>query len=131
MILDTRALSTSLLKFRVLIHRYLGINSSLIPFDILLLVMIHDGLQDVTIKSLLAGLSHSQTGVRYHLKRLIAEGWLELHKGEADKRNTFVRLTARARLALERAEQQAGLDATVPVVFKEDEVFPMPMRPSP
>jgi DNA-binding MarR family transcriptional regulator len=127
MILDTRTVSTSLLKFRVLIHRYLGINSSLIPFDILLLVMIHDGLQDVTIKSLLAGLSHSQTGVRYHLKRLIAEGWLELHKGEADKRNTFVRLTARARLALERAEQQAGLEATAPLVFKDGEVFPVPV----
>ena len=115
MILDTRSISSRLFKFRVLIHRYLGIHSSLIPFDILLLVMMNDGVQDVTIKSLLAGLSHSQTGVRYHLKRLIAEDWLVLHKGEVDKRNTFVTLTACARRALERAEEQAGLEYTEPL----------------
>ena len=77
--------------------------------------MMNDGVQDVTIKSLLAGLSHSQTGVRYHLKRLIAEDWLVLHKGEVDKRNTFVTLTACARRALERAEEQAGLEYTEPL----------------
>ena len=121
MILDTRSISSRLFKFRVLIHRYLGIHSSLIPFDILLLVMMNDGVQDVTIKSLLAGLSHSQTGVRYHLKRLIAEDWLVLHKGELDKRNTFVTLTACARRALERAEQQAGLEYTEPLQFADDD----------
>ena len=115
MILDTRSINSRLLKFRVLIHRYLGINSSLIPFDILMLVMVNDGVQDVTIKSLLAGLSHSQTGVRYHLKRLIAEDWLVLHKGEVDKRNTFVTLTACARRALERAEQHAALENDAPL----------------
>jgi DNA-binding MarR family transcriptional regulator len=120
MILDTRSINTRLLKFRVLIHRYLGINSSLIPFDILLLVMINDGVQDVTIKSLLAGLSHSQTGVRYHLKRLIAEDWLMLHKGEIDKRNTFVTLTACARRALERAEQHAALEYNEPMQMVDD-----------
>ena len=121
MILDTRSISSRLFKFRVLIHRYLGIHSSLIPFDILLLVMMNDGVQDVTIKSLLAGLSHSQTGVRYHLKRLIAEDWLVLHKGELDKRNTFVTLTACARRALERAEQQAGLEYTEPLQIADDD----------
>jgi len=121
MILDTRSISSRLFKFRVLIHRYLGIHSSLIPFDILLLVMMNDGMQDVTIKSLLAGLSHSQTGVRYHLKRLIAEDWLTLQKGQLDKRNTFVTLTACARRALERAEQQAGLEYTEPLQLADDD----------
>lgn len=124
MILDTNLRNTRLLKFRVLIHKYLGINSSLIPFDILLLVMMNDGVQDVTIKSLLAGLTHSQTGVRYHLKRLIAEDWLLLHKGEADKRNTFVTLTASARRALELAEQQASLDYTEPLQLDDAETLP-------
>lgn len=121
MILDTRIIGSRLFKFRVLIHRYLGIHSSLIPFDILLLVMMNDGVQAVTIKSLLAGLSHSQTGVRYHLKRLIAENWLELHKGEIDKRNTFVTLTACARRALERAEQQAGLEHPEALQLADDD----------
>ena len=98
--------NTSLMKFRVLIHRHLGIQSSLIPFDILLLVKANEGVNDVTIKLLLAGLSHSQTGVRYHLKRLIAEGWLALNKGEIDKRNTFVTLTDRARSALAQVEHE-------------------------
>ena len=123
MILDTRSINSRLFKFRVLIHRYLGIHSSLIPFDILLLVMMHDGVQDVTIKSLLAGLSHSQTGVRYHLKRLIAEDWLALHKGEVDKRNTFVTLTACARRALERAEEHAALEYNEPLQMAE-EIYP-------
>lgn len=123
MILDTRSINSRLFKFRVLIHRYLGIHSSLIPFDILLLVMMHDGVQDVTIKSLLAGLSHSQTGVRYHLKRLIAEDWLVLHKGEVDKRNTFVTLTACARRALERAEEHAALEYNEPLQMAED-IYP-------
>lgn len=124
MILDTRSINSRLLKFRVLIHRYLGINSSLIPFDILMLVMMNDGVQDVTIKSLLAGLSHSQTGVRYHLKRLIAEDWLVLQKGEIDKRNTFVTLTACARRALERAEQHAALDYDEPLHTANNGVYP-------
>ena len=81
----------------------------------------NDGVQDVTIKSLLAGLSHSQTGVRYHLKRLIAEDWLTLQKGQLDKRNTFVTLTACARRALERAEQQAGLEYTEPLQLADDD----------
>ena len=125
MILDTRSINSRLLKFRVLIHRYLGINSSLIPFDILMLVMVNDGVQDVTIKSLLAGLSHSQTGVRYHLKRLIAEDWLVLQKGEVDKRNTFVTLTACARRALERAEQHAALDCDEPLQTAKDCLYPL------
>lgn len=112
MILDTRLINTKLLQFRVLIQQHLGIQSSLIPFDILLVVMLNDGVQEVTIKTLLAGLSHSQTGVRYHLKRLIAEDWLTLHKGEIDKRNTFVTLTKRARSALEQVERELGSDAT-------------------
>ena len=98
----------------------------MIPFDILLLVKIHDGVQDVTIKSLLAGLSHSQTGVRYHLKRLIAEDWLVLHKGEVDKRNTFVTLTACARRALERAEEQAALEYNEPMQLADLE-YPFPL----
>jgi len=125
MILETKSNNARLLKFRVLIHKYLGINSSLIPFDILLLVMMNDGVQDVTIKSLLAGLTHSQTGVRYHLKRLIAEDWLVLHKGEADKRNTFVTLTASARRALELAEQHAGIEYTGPLQFDDGLSFPL------
>jgi len=83
--------------------------------------MMNDGVQDVTIKSLLAVLSHSQTGVRYHLKRLIAEDWLTLQKGQLDKRNTFVTLTACARRALERAEQQAGLEYTEPLQLADDD----------
>ena len=83
--------------------------------------MMNDGVQDVTIKSLLAGLSHSQTGVRYHLKRLIADDWLTLQKGQLDKRNTFVTLTACARRALERAEQQAGLEYTEPLQLADDD----------
>ena len=100
----------------------------MIPFDILLLVMMNDGVQDVTIKSLLAGLSHSQTGVRYHLKRLIAEDWLVLHKGELDKRNTFVTLTACARRALERAEEHAALEYNEPLQSVDD-IYPFLLQP--
>jgi DNA-binding transcriptional regulator PaaX len=84
------------MAFRSSVHENLQIQSTLIPLDILLLVMDNDGVRDVTIKLLLSGLSHSQTGVRYHLKRMISEGWLALSKGELDKRNTFVTLTTRS-----------------------------------
>jgi DNA-binding MarR family transcriptional regulator len=81
------------MKFRVLIHRHLGIQSSLIPFDILLLVKANEGVNDVTIKLLLAGLSHSQTGVRYHLKRLVSDGWITLAENPGDHRSKLMVVT--------------------------------------
>lgn len=106
MVITETASNTRLMAFRSLIHENLQIQSTLIPLDILLLVLENDGIRDVTIKLLLSGLSHSQTGVRYHLKRMIADGWLALSKGELDKRNTFVTLTTRARIALAKVETE-------------------------
>ena len=106
MVITETASNTRLMAFRTLIHENLQIESTLIPLDILLLVLDSDGVRNVTIKLLLSGLTHSQTGVRYHLKRMIAQDWLVLSKGELDKRNTFVTLTPRARIALAKVESE-------------------------
>lgn len=55
---------------------------SYIPYDILLAVMAgHAKNAPLSVKELLASLPHSSTGVRYHLKRLIEDGWLETRAG--------------------------------------------------
>jgi DNA-binding MarR family transcriptional regulator len=120
MVIAETASNTRLMAFRSSVHENLQIQSTLIPLDILLLVMDNDGVRDVTIKLLLSGLSHSQTGVRYHLKRMISEGWLALSKGELDKRNTFVTLTTRSRIALAKVETDLS------AAFQKDARLPTP-----
>lgn len=94
-----------LLCFRRAIAKGLCIKSSLIPLDIILAIASHPAsiggdVAGVRVKELLNGIPHSPTGIRYHLKEMIGDGWIELRRSVADGRIRFLVLTEKALAAL-------------------------------
>jgi hypothetical protein len=74
----------------------LPLDNSFIPFDILFKIGIaHFENQELTLKSLFTGLPHSEMGIRYHFRRLLANGWIELHPSKTDRRTKLVTATPR------------------------------------
>ena len=74
----------------------LPLDNSFIPFDILFKIGIaHFENQELTLKSLFTGLPHSEMGIRYHFRRLLANGWIELHPSTTDRRTKLVTATQR------------------------------------
>ena len=74
----------------------LPLDNSFIPFDILFKIGIaHFENQELTLKSLFTGLPHSEMGIRYHFRRLLANGWIELHPSTTDRRTKLVTATPR------------------------------------
>ena len=66
---------------------YLPLGGSLVAYELLLnLYLHHQNGREVTIKSLFAGIPYSDMGIRYHLRKLISDGWLELKPSLTDKR---------------------------------------------
>ncbi len=66
---------------------YLPIGHSFIPYDILVAVFeCHSNGSNLTVKSLFASLPYSVMGLRYHFRKLIETGWLELHAIDNDAR---------------------------------------------
>ena len=74
----------------------LPLDNSFIPFDILFKIGIaHFENQELTLKSLFTGLPHSEMGIRYHFRRLVANGWIELQPSTTDRRTKLVTATPR------------------------------------
>ena len=92
MLLDI-AHSNLIVAFRIRLASsdLLPLDNSFIPFDLLFKVgMSHFDCRELTLKSLFTGLPHSEMGMRYHLKRLISNGWIELLPSKNDKRSKLV-----------------------------------------
>ena len=73
---------------------HLPIGHSFIPYDILITVV--DGCtndKELTVKALFASLPYSDMGLRYHFKKLIDTGWIELHATNGDARVKQVKPT--------------------------------------
>ncbi len=78
---------TTLLLIRKQSAAYLPIGHSFIPYDILVAVFeSHSNGSNLTVKSLFASLPYSVMGLRYHFRKLIETGWLELHAIDNDAR---------------------------------------------
>ena len=75
---------------------------SLIPLDILIAVTAaaRDD-EPLTVRQLVDALPHSVIGIRYNLKRLIADGWVERTQAEWDRRIVFLLPTEREVKALQ------------------------------
>ena len=72
----------------------LPIENSLIAYDLILLLSIHNYSQgQITVKQLFASVPYSYTAVRSHYLRLLEDGWIELHPDHKDKRIKYVRPT--------------------------------------
>ena len=81
----------SLSQIRKISSFHLPIGHSFIPFDILITVV--DNFynnKELTVKSLFASLPYSDMGLRYHFRKLVDSGWIELKKSSTDSRSKHV-----------------------------------------
>jgi DNA-binding MarR family transcriptional regulator len=80
-------IATLLKTANQLSSKHLPLGGSLVAYELLLNLYIHHARgEQVTIKALFAGIPYSDMGIRYHLRKLIDEGWLELKTAPHDKR---------------------------------------------
>ena len=74
--------------------QYLPIRNSLIATDILLEILLaHCRSQKIQVKVLLNSLPHSRTGIDYHYRWLINEGWIEIVPCDKDLRVRYAEPT--------------------------------------
>jgi DNA-binding MarR family transcriptional regulator len=72
----------------------LPIDKSIVALDIIYSVMgKHLEGNPSPVKTVLADVPHSPTGVRYHYKRLVDDGWLETEPCSHDSRIKYLRPT--------------------------------------
>jgi hypothetical protein len=75
-------------------NAYLPIGHSFIPFDILVTVIeSFTSNKELTVKALFATLPYSDMGLRYHFRKLLETGWIELHSVSGDARVKQVKPT--------------------------------------
>jgi predicted transcriptional regulator len=90
---DSAKLSYSIIQeVRDFLYSKMNIKSSMIPLDILLVVMSHHRQLNnpLSVKKLLAECQHSATGVRYYLDGLISDHWIKVTNNPHDKRMTIL-----------------------------------------
>jgi hypothetical protein len=74
----------------------LPLDNSFITFDLLVKIgLAHTENDELTLKALFTGLPHSEMGMRYHFRRLLANGWIELHPSPYDRRSKRVIATSK------------------------------------
>ena len=72
-------------------EKFLPIDHSFIPYQILLTVYLYECKnENLNIKTILHTGNYSDMGHRYHLKRLLENGWIKLEKSPEDARIKFV-----------------------------------------
>lgn len=82
---------------------HLPIGHSFIPYDILIAVVdSHTNNEELTVKALFASLPYSDMGLRYHFRKLLNNGWIELQPMNGDKRAKQIKPT-------EKLSNQFGL----------------------
>lgn len=86
----------AIFKLRAWCHQHLPIENSLIAYDLLLLLSIHNYSNGhITVKHLFASLPYSYTAVRVHYQRYLNEGWIEHYPDTKDKRIKYIRPTSK------------------------------------
>ena len=86
-----RSALTVAVQVRDISAKCLPLENSFIPFDMLFKIgLAHFEKQDLTLKSLFTGLPHSEMGMRYHFRRLLADGWIEVRPSPSDRRAKLV-----------------------------------------
>ena len=72
----------------------LPIEGSLVALDLVYFpVSCHNNNELASMKVLLTTLPHSPTGVRYHYRRLLNEGWIQTRGSNSDARVRFIEPT--------------------------------------
>ena len=76
---------------RTMSAELLPLDNSFIPFDLLFKIgLAHIENDELTLKALFTGLPHSEMGMRYHFRRLLANGWIEVQPSPSDRRSKRV-----------------------------------------
>lgn len=84
----------AILNLRESLTKNLPINNSLVAYDLILILSIHNFARGhITVKQLFNSIPHSVTAIRYHYKRFINDGWIENYADPKDKRIKYVRPT--------------------------------------
>lgn len=84
----------AIFRLRAWCSKNLPIENSLIAYDLLLLLSIHNYSNGhITVKQVFASLPYSYTAVRGHYQRYVNEGWIEHYPDPKDKRIKYVRPT--------------------------------------
>lgn len=81
----------------------LPLENSFIPFDLLFRIGLeYEYDNQLSLKSLFSSLPHSEMGMRYHFRRLLENGWIQVHPSPSDRRSKLVTPTNKLldRLAL-------------------------------
>lgn len=74
----------------------LPLHNSFIPFDLLFKIgLAHIENDELTLKALFTGLTHSEMGMRHHFRRLLANGWIEVQPSPHDRRSKRVIATCK------------------------------------
>lgn len=75
---------------------HLPLGGSLIAFKLLLnLYLSQQRGEEPSVKSLFASIPYSDMGIRYHLRKLLDDGWMELKPSAADRRTKVCVPTAK------------------------------------
>ena len=78
-------------QIRKISQQNLPVDTSFIPYDILVfLYKAHANAQTINLKEFFLLFKHSEMGVRYHLKRLVSDGWITLVENPEDHRSKLV-----------------------------------------
>ena len=78
-------------QIRKISQQNLPVDTSFIPYDILVfLYKAHANAQTINLKEFFLLFKHSEMGVRYHLKRLVSDGWITLVENPGDHRSKLV-----------------------------------------
>ena len=84
----------SIFKLRKWVQENLPIENSLIAYDLILLLSIHNYASgQITVKQLFASLPHSPTAIRLHYQRFVDDGWIEHYPDIKDKRIKYIKPT--------------------------------------
>ncbi len=84
------------LHVRAISAELLPLDNSFISFDLLFKIgLAHIENDELTLKALFTGLPHSEMGMRYHFRRLLANGWIELQPSPHDRRSKRVIATCK------------------------------------
>jgi DNA-binding MarR family transcriptional regulator len=84
----------AIFRLRRWVQENLPIENSLIAYDLILLLSIHNYSNGrITVKQLFGSLPHSPTAIRSHYQRFLDDGWIELSPDPNDRRIRYVQPT--------------------------------------
>ena len=97
-------------QIRKISQQNLPVDTSFIPYDILVfLYKAHANAQTINLKEFFLLFKHSEMGVRYHLKRLVSDGWITLVENPEDHRSKLVVVSPKFIAQMEKTLSEISL----------------------